>query len=253
MNRWDPARPLTVEAVSSAALKTAAPLADRLAQVSARLAAAATAAGRDPGDVRLLLATKTQPVEQIREALRAGFSLIGENRAQEVVAKADGLADLTHETHFIGHLQKNKISAVLPHLDCLQTLDSAELAERLQRRLDIADRSLRVLLQVNVSGEASKSGVDPSGVPQLARAVAGFDRLCVQGLMTIGRQTEDEAVVREGFAELRRCLDRLRSEGGVAADSLTELSMGMSGDAESAIVEGATIVRLGAAVFGARS
>jgi len=280
VNRWDRARPLTVEAVSPAALDTTgldrtaldssapdrtapnsaaadtagltitATLADRLAEVRTRLDAAAAAAGRNPGDVRLLLATKTQPVKRIREALRAGFTLIGENRAQEVVAKADELADLPHRTHFIGHLQTNKITAVLPHLDCLQTLDTAELAERLQRRLDADDRTLDVLLQVNVSGEASKSGVDPADLDELARAVARFDRLRVRGLMTIGRQTDDEAVVRAGFAELRQCLHRLRAGGGGAAELLTELSMGMSGDAEPAIAEGATIVRLGAAVFG---
>ncbi|GGM01839.1 YggS family pyridoxal phosphate-dependent enzyme [Nakamurella endophytica] len=231
---------------------------DRLADVTARAEQAAAAAGR-PGQVRVLLATKTVPAERIRVVLAAGHRLIGENRVQELVAKADDLADLDPRTHFIGHLQANKVNAVLPLVRCLETVDDAAFARRLQDRLEVLDRTLDVLVQVNVSGEASKSGVTPEGLPALLRAVAGFDRLRLRGLMTIGLNSPDLEAVRAGYRTLRVLRDRLRDGGlpGVPAPvdpaSVTELSMGMSGDYELAVAEGATEVRVGAAVFGARA
>lgn len=230
---------------------TDAGLPARLEELAGRIADAAAASGRADGDVRLLLATKTQPAERIAAALRAGFTLIGENRVQEITGKADELAAIPHTTHLIGHLQRNKVNAVLEHIDCLQSLDSAELAARLDRRLGdlqeptgAGDRVLDVMVQVNVSGEDSKYGVPPDRVEQLLEDVAGLPRLRPAGLMTIGLNSADLAAVRQGYAALRDLRDRLLPGGA--------LSMGMSGDYPAAIAEGATVVRLGSAVFGAR-
>lgn len=228
-------------------------IARRLAAARQVVRDAALLAGRDPDGVRILLATKTMPPSAIREALAAGGSLIGENRVQEVLAKADGLADVPHETHFIGHLQSNKVNQLLPYVRCLQTLDSAALATRLQARLAVLDRELEVLIQVNVSGEASKSGVSPAQVRDLVAAVAECPRLTLRGFMTIGLNSPDRAAVRRGYAELAALRDRAVGEGWPGAAAAGELSMGMSGDYADAIAEGATIVRLGSAVFGPRA
>ncbi|WP_420121260.1 YggS family pyridoxal phosphate-dependent enzyme [Nakamurella sp.] len=228
-------------------------VAARLADVRGRVRAAALAAGRDPAQIRILLATKTLPPAVIRAAIAAGGTLIGENRVQEVLAKADELADVPHETHFIGHLQSNKVTMVLPHISCLQTLDSAALADRLQARLETMDRGLDVLVQVNVSGEATKSGVPPAEVADLVAAIARHPRLVLRGFMTIGLNSPDRAAVRRGYAELAGIRARAAAEGWPGAAVATELSMGMSGDYADAIAEGATIVRLGSAVFGPRT
>lgn len=219
---------------------------DAMQRVRDRVTAAAERAGRDPAGVAVLVATKTQPAERILPLLRAGVTLIGENRVQEVTGKADALAAVPHRLHLIGHLQRNKVGAVLPHLDCLQTVDSADLVDRLQRRLteEFAGRVLDVMVQVNVSGEDTKSGVDPAGTAALVEAVAGASALRLTGLMTIGLRSDDESAVRAGYARLRELRDALVPDG--------ELSMGMSGDLEAAIAEGATVVRVGSGVFGPR-
>ena len=220
----------------------------RLRAARCRIDDAATAAGREPSEVRLLLATKTQSPERILPALAAGYPLIGENRVQEVVAKAPALADTPHELHFIGHLQANKINQLLDHISCLQTLDSAELARKLDARLAARDRTLDVLLQVNVSGEESKSGVRPGAVGELLDVARSCPRLIVRGFMTIGLNSDDRSAVRAGYRLLRELqLTALSDTPGA-----TELSMGMSGDFAEAIAEGATIVRLGSAIFGPR-
>ncbi len=220
----------------------------RLEAARRRVDDAAAAAGRDPSEVRLLLATKTQPPDLILPALTAGYTLIGENRVQEVVAKAAELAVVPHETHFIGHLQANKINQLLDHIQCLETLDSPELARKLDARLAVRDRRLDVLLQVNVSGEESKSGVHPDAVGDLLAAAACCPRLIVRGFMTIGLNSEDRSAVRAGY----RLLKQIQLAALAAAPCATELSMGMSGDFAEAIAEGATVVRLGSAVFGPR-
>ena len=224
-----------------------ADVAATLAALRARIDAAATSAGRRPDEVRLLLATKTVGPETIIAALDAGASLIAENRVQEVLAKADALAGHPHESHFIGHLQSNKVNAVLPHIRCLQTLDSPELAGRLDTRLAAGGGILDVLIQVNVSGEPTKSGIGPAHVEALVAVVGMLPQLRLRGFMTIGLNSDDAAAVSAGYAELRELRDRLAVPGAV------ELSMGMSGDFELAIAEGATIVRLGSAVFGSRA
>ncbi len=219
-------------------------LLERMASVSAQVSEAAQTVGREPGSVKILLATKTQSAETVLVALRAGYRLIGENRVQEVVAKADALAEEPHTTHFIGHLQENKVNALLPHVQCLQTLDSPALAQRLQRRLEALDRTLEVMIQVNVSGETTKSGVAPADTGALAAVIRRHDRLRLIGLMTIGLNRPDLTAVRSGYAQLRGLAQGL---------GLAELSMGMTADFAAAIAEGATMVRLGSAVFGPRS
>ncbi|MGS0686148.1 YggS family pyridoxal phosphate-dependent enzyme [Nakamurella sp. GG22] len=228
------------------------PMLERLHRVRSQIDDAAVAAGRGPSEVRLLLATKTQSADRISTALRAGFTLIGENRVQEVVGKAADLASIPHETHFIGHLQANKINQLLDHISCLETLDSPELARKLDQRLDARDRDLDVLIQVNVSGEQSKSGVPPEAAVDLLAAVATCPRLTVRGYMTIGLNSDDLGAVRAGYRLLARLRDSAMADGVPGAAAAMELSMGMSGDFAAAIAEGATIVRVGSAIFGRR-
>lgn len=226
----------------------------RLQDVAGRVRSAATQAGRPADSVQLLLATKTIAAPVVLEAIGAGFGLIGENRVQEVVAKADELTAgrLPYECHFIGHLQRNKVNQVLPHITCIQTVDSIDLAERLDARLAVLDRDLDVLIQVNVSGEASKAGVPMAEVPALLAGIGRLHRLRITGYMTIGLNSPDIAAVRAGYRSLTDFRDDALARGLSGADRATEVSMGMSGDFTDAIAEGATIVRVGSAVFGSR-
>jgi len=223
----------------------------RLAGVEQRIADAALAAGREPGEVRLLLATKTVGPERIRVAIEAGADLVGENRVQEVRPKYEALEDLEYERHFIGHLQSNKVNALVPYVSCIESLDRLSLADRLQKRLEREGETMEVLIQVNTSGEGSKFGIEPDDAVGFVREVAQRDALRVRGLMTIGLFTEDPDVARPSLAALRETADRVR-EKGIDGVEMAELSMGMSGDLEVAIAEGATIVRVGSAVFGER-
>lgn len=219
---------------------------EQLRALEERITLAAESSGRTRADVELLLATKTVPVERIRVALEAGYDLIGENRVQEVVAKGPGLADLAHRTHFIGHLQRNKINQVVPWADAIQSVDRLELAEAVAKRIE---RPLDVYIQVNTSAEPSKYGVEPDAALALARDVADLPGLTVRGFMTIGLFSSEEAPVRRCYEKLRDIRDRAVAAG---LEQAGELSMGMSGDLEWAIAEGATLVRVGSAVFGAR-
>lgn len=230
----------------------------RLARVQDRIAAAEQAAGRSPGSVRLLLAAKTVDIATVRDAVHAAAAsggpppLVGENRVQELVAKAPGLTGLTGGLHLIGPLQSNKVNAALRWAACVQSVASESLAERLHRRCEQDERTLEVLVQVNVSGEPTKHGVHPDRAVELAFAVAGHDRLRLRGLMTVGANSPDEARVRAGYAVLRDLRDRVVDSGEPGTATATELSMGMSRDLEAAVAEVATIVRVGSAVFGAR-
>lgn len=247
----DPGR-ASGRARGSAPDRTPDDVAARLAAARERVAAAARSEGRDPGDVRLLLAAKRMPVDVVRRAVVAGGTLLGENTVQELVAKAPDLAPLGAEIHLIGHLQSNKVNAALRWAHCVQSVDSLALAERLSRRCATTDRDLDVMVQVNVSGEDSKSGVAPDDAATLAAQVAALPRLRLVGFMTIGANTDDESRVRAGFARLRRIRDEVLASGTPGTANAAELSMGMSGDLELAVAEGATIVRLGTAVFGTR-
>ncbi len=248
-------------------MPTSTGIASRLAAVRERVDAAATAAGRDPADVRLLLATKTQDAPTVLEAVAAASDLataagddrpvlVGENRVQELVAKAPELADLVSagrlEVHMIGHLQRNKINATLATASCIETVDGLALAEAVAARCARDGRTLDVMVQVNVSGEESKSGVGPGAAAALAADVAALDGLRLTGFMTIGARSDDEAVVRAGFARLRGIRDEVVANGAPGTEHARDLSMGMTGDLELAVAEGATIVRVGTAVFGAR-
>lgn len=219
-----------------------------LQAVGERIARAARAAGRDPAEVALLAVSKTWPAGSVREAAAAGQRAFGENYVQEGVAKAEALAGLGLEWHFIGPLQSNKTRPVAQHFAWVHSVDRLRIAERLSAQRDAHLPPLNVCIQVNVSGEGSKSGAAPAEVPALAHAVAALPRLRLRGLMCIPEPTDDIALQRRRFAELRRLRDALAA-GGLALDTL---SMGMSHDIEAAVSEGATIVRVGTAIFGTR-
>lgn len=229
----------------------AADIRSRLDEVAGRTAAAAEASGRSADEVSILLATKTQPAERIRVAIEHGFDLIGENKVQELVAKAEDLADLPHEAHLIGPLQKNKVNHTLRHAQCIQSVDSVELAEKIANRLDVLDSTIDVFVQVNTSREDSKSGVAPEDAEALVESVRRLERLRLRGLMTIGLPGSTPEAIRPSYADLRELSARLRESGALPKEA-AELSMGMSNDFELAIAEGATMVRIGSSVFGAR-
>ena len=214
-----------------------------------RIARAAEAAGRDVAEVRLLAVSKTWPADSVREAAAAGQRAFGENYVQEGAEKVDALAGLGLEWHFIGPLQSNKTRLVANRFAWVHSIDRLKIAERLSAQRDVHLPPLEVCIQVNVSGEASKSGVAPDELPALAHAVAALPRLRLRGLMAIPEPTSDVALQRARFAALRALRDRLNAEG-LALDTL---SMGMSDDLEAAIAEGSTMVRVGTAIFGSRS
>lgn len=223
-------------------------IADNLQRVQDRMAAAAARAGRRADDVRLIAVTKTLPAEAVLEAYAAGQRLFGENRVQELAAKAPRLpADC--QWHLIGHLQANKVRHALPHAAWLHALDSLELIQRTDRIAGEEGRRPVVLLEVNVSGEATKFGAAPGTVPALAEAALRSPHLELRGLMTMAPYGASEAELHRVFGGLRGLRDRLAAALGAP---LPELSMGMSGDFEAAIAEGATLVRVGTAIFGAR-
>lgn len=216
-----------------------------------RIVQACARAGREPGEVRLLPVSKTVAADRLREAFAAGLTEFGENKAQEASAKAERLADLPVTWSIIGHLQTNKAKHVARFAREFQALDSLRLATALERRLQIEGRGLDVLVQVNTSGEASKFGLSPDAVAEFLRELPAFSALRVRGLMTLAVFNPDTARVRACFRVLRTLRDRLRDTAPPAV-RLDELSMGMSGDFEIAIEEGATIVRVGQAIFGPR-
>ena len=214
-----------------------------------RIARAAEAAGRDVAEVRLLAVSKTWPADSVREAAAAGQCAFGENYVQEGAEKVDALAGLGLEWHFIGPLQSNKTRLVANRFVWVHSIDRLKIAERLSAQRDAHLPPLEVCIQVNVSGEASKSGVAPGELPELAHAVAGLPRLRLRGLMAIPEPTSNVALQRARFATLRQLRDQLNADG-LALDTL---SMGMSDDLEAAIAEGSTMVRVGTAIFGSRS
>ncbi|HWL70619.1 MAG TPA: YggS family pyridoxal phosphate-dependent enzyme [Geminicoccus sp.] len=228
---------------------SAATIAANLAAVRARIAEACRRAGRDPASVRLLPVSKTVPAAIIRQAAGLGLRAFGENKVQEAAGKAEALADLGLSWSVIGHLQTNKAKQVAGFAGEFQALDSLRVAEALQRHLAAQGRQLDVLVQVNSSGEASKYGLAPAEVEDFLARLPDFPALRVRGLMTLAVFSADDARVRACFrllAELRRTL---RPPPGI---ELAELSMGMTGDFETAIEEGATVVRVGQAIFGPR-
>jgi pyridoxal phosphate enzyme (YggS family) len=226
-------------------------IAERLQHIQSKIDAACFKYGRKPEEVKLLLATKTVEPDQIRQAFTAGMNYVGENKVQELKRKHPLLKDQQVAFHFIGHLQSNKVRDVLQYADCIQSVDRLSLAEALDRQLQKQGRSMDILMQVNTSYEESKFGVRPEQAISLAKEISRYDTLKVKGLMTIGLFSADTECVRKCF----RLLAYLKMQ--VAALSLPdtemkELSMGMSGDFETAIGEGATIIRIGTSLFGQR-
>lgn len=226
-------------------------VAGNLASVRARIARAAADCGREPSDVRLILATKTVAPQRIREAVHAGETHLAENRVQEGRTKAVALADLPIRWSMIGHLQTNKARDALRFADEVQSLDRLTLAETLDRALQRLGRPLDALVQVNTSGEATKYGLLPEDVPLFLRELRAFAALRIRGFMTLASFTDDMDEVRRCFRVLRAVRDEARQTAPQGA-ALRELSMGMSGDFEAAVAEGATMVRVGQAVFGQR-
>ena len=221
----------------------------RLQAVKFRIATAAAAAGRNPRDIVLVAVSKTFPAADVRAAHAAGQSDFGESYAQEAVEKQPALADLPLVWHFIGPIQSNKTRAVAEHFAWVHSVDRLKIAERLAAQRPAGLPPLQVCLQVNVSGEATKHGVAPGEAALLARAVARLPRLRLRGLMAIPEPTGDPRLQRARFEALRDLRDALAREGL----DLDTLSMGMSDDLEAAIAEGATMVRVGTAIFGPRA
>lgn len=222
-------------------------IAQNLEEVRGRIAAAAHKAGRDPAQVRLVAVSKTVPAERIKEAVAAGQRLFGENYLQEARGKIEALGEAA-TWHFIGHLQSNKAKGAVELFDLIHGVDRPKLAAALEAAAAAMDKVQEILLQVNLAGEASKSGAAPEAAPGLLREISRLPHLRVMGLMTMPPFLDPEAV-RPYFRALREWRDRLQDSSGLP---LPELSMGMSGDYEVAVEEGATLVRVGTAIFGSR-
>jgi pyridoxal phosphate enzyme (YggS family) len=222
-------------------------IATNLQAVQARIAAAARAAGRAPENVHLLAVSKTWPLSDALEAAAAGQQAFGENYVQEGVAKANAAPHL--EWHFIGPLQSNKSRPVAENFAWVHSIDRLKIAERLSVQRPASLPPLQVCVQINVSGEASKSGCPPDEALSLCQAVAALPGLRLRGLMAIPEPTDDPATQRAPFRHLREIFESIRAAGL----PLDTLSMGMSHDLEAAVAEGATIVRIGTAIFGERN
>ena len=223
-----------------------------LQQILKRIEVSCNRAGRNPEEVKLLLATKTVPAERIKVALNAGQTLIGENIVQELKEKFEALKETPHTKHFIGHLQSNKIKDILKcNVACIQSLDRFDLAEKLHQRLQAEGKTIEVFIQVNTSDEESKFGASPESAIELVKQVAQLEALKVKGLMTIGLFSYETEKVRACFRLLKSIQQQIIGLK-ISNVEMNELSMGMSGDMETAIEEGATIIRVGTTVFGQR-
>jgi PLP dependent protein len=223
---------------------------ERVRAVRDRIARAAERAGRDPASVQLVAVSKTKSVAEVREAVEAGVRVFGENYVQELLAKREGLGEAA-EWHYIGHLQTNKAKYLVPFCALIHSVDSARLATEIDRRAQQFGRRQPVLIEVKLSEEETKSGIDPGGVVELAQAMTGLPGLDLRGLMVMPPFSEDPGASRPYFVRLRELREALRGAGSPSG-SCAELSMGMTMDFEVAIEEGATIVRVGTAIFGPR-
>ncbi|MGD0569724.1 MAG: YggS family pyridoxal phosphate-dependent enzyme [Candidatus Sulfotelmatobacter sp.] len=230
-------------------------ISENIAAVQERVAAAARRAGRDPANIVLMAVSKTQAPERIREAYRAGLRVFGENRVQEFAGKVEALRDLENaEWHMIGHLQTNKAAKTVELFRTVDSVDSLKLAEKLDAAARQLGRKIDVLIEVNVGGEAAKSGVasDSRELEELLIAAPRLESLIFRGLMTVPPFTDDPEGARPYFRKLRELRDTIASRK-LAAVAMDQLSMGMSHDFEIAIEEGSTCVRIGTAIFGERA
>ena len=226
-------------------------IADNLASIQERISKAALRADRDPAAIRLVAVSKTVSAESIREAIAAGVTTLGENYVQEARNKIARVGSQV-AWHFIGHLQSNKARNAVDLFSMIHSVDRLSLAEALDEEANRQGKILPVLIQVNISGEESKSGIDPQETLQLLQRIAGLQHLSIQGLMTMPPWFEDPEDARPYFIALRKLREELSREK-IPGVVLQELSMGMSGDFEVAINEGATLVRIGTAIFGPRN
>ncbi len=204
---------------------------------------------REPNSVKLLAVSKTRQVQEVKAAIAAGQAAFGENYAQELADKSLQIGPVGVDWHFIGALQSNKAKLIAQHANWIHTIDRLKIAKRLQRHLSDTDKTLQICIQLNVDNEDSKSGISLSELPTFAEQVSELEHLKLRGLMSIPKPSTDEGQQRRSFAKVRRAQEQLNQQGY----ELDILSMGMSGDYESAIAEGATIVRVGTAIFGKRT
>jgi hypothetical protein len=224
---------------------------DNLTQLLGRIATAARRCGRPPASIRLVSVAKSHPAEAVRAAIEAGATIIGENYIQEARGKFEALIHAPVQWHFIGHLQSNKAKYAVRLFQLIHTVDSLGLGEELDRQARKAGKVQQILIQVNISQESTKSGVSAAQTAALVRSLAPLPNLKVKGLMTMPAFFDDPEAARPCFAALRQLRDDIHAQSIPNVD-LAELSMGMSGDFEAAIEEGATLVRVGTAIFGGR-
>jgi pyridoxal phosphate enzyme (YggS family) len=227
-------------------------ISERVHTVRERIALACVRAGRDPAEVTLVAVGKAFPSERVQEAIRAGIADVGENYVQELLRKRGDLAAEQVRWHFIGHLQTNKVRSVTAWIHCIHSVDSVALAREIDKHAAHAERVVDVLLEVNTTGEASKFGISPDGAIGLLKQLEGLEHLRIAGFMTIGPFLPDP----EGSRPMFRRLRALREEAAAVRQPnapVRHLSMGMTGDFEVAVDEGATMVRIGTAIFGART
>lgn len=225
-------------------------IAANIEKIRQRIAAACAHCGREPHSVALMAVTKTVPAERILQAVDAGITLLGENYVQEAREKQELLGGRAC-MHLIGHLQTNKAKYAVRLFDCVHSVDRLELAQELNKRAKAVNRTLDILIEVNVSGEETKNGVSPAQVRELIGRIAGLENLSVRGLMTMAPYSDDPETSRPYFQALRQLRDEIAREE-IPHVQMAELSMGMTDDFEVAIEEGSTIVRIGRAIFGAR-
>jgi len=223
----------------------------QLDEVKRQLAAAAQSCGRNPAEVRLVAVSKTRPAQDIIEAFHCGQTIFGENYVQELCAKAREV-DLPVQWHFIGHLQSNKVKQIAGMVSMIHSVDRLSLAEEISRQWGRLGRVCDILIQVNISGEVSKSGTSEAAALELVRSISQLPNIKIRGLMTMPPFFDDPEAARPYFAGLRKLASTIEAEG-IAGVEMRELSMGMSGDYAAAIAEGATCVRIGSAIFGSRN
>jgi pyridoxal phosphate enzyme (YggS family) len=236
--------------LSALVAKSVMPVSENLKIVMDRIAVAAKRAGRDPSSVRLVVVTKTIDHDRIREAVAAGASILGENRVQEAKEKIEALGKPA-SWHLIGHLQTNKAKYAVKLFDLIHSVDNLELAAEIDRQAAKIGKVQEILVEVNIAGEASKAGMAVKGAPALVAAAARLKNISIKGLMTMPPYSENPVDSRPYFSVLRELAETVAKEN-IPNASMKELSMGMSGDFEVAIEEGATLVRVGTAIFGGR-
>ncbi|MBN1842859.1 MAG: YggS family pyridoxal phosphate-dependent enzyme [Deltaproteobacteria bacterium] len=224
----------------------------RLKHVKDQISKTAVACGRDPETVKLVAVSKTVPTDRILAAIRAGVTDLGENYVQEAREKIEALREENVSWHFIGHLQSNKAKYVVRLFELIHSIDSLKLAKELNKRASALGKVQKILVQVNISGEATKSGIETEQAVRLVRDIAPLENISIQGLMTMPPFFNAPEKVRPYFKALKNLQDLIRDEA-IADVHMTELSMGMSGDFAAAIEEGATLVRVGTAIFGERA